>query len=283
MNKLKTDINAGIGFEWDDFRFEQAAVREAIYGLVSAFGIDPASSFIISGCQVSGLPGSQTYAPGFISLNGEIYRVPGGAVPVIVNPGDFLYWDVDVTYDPAGFESFENGTSGDTYEVRTASVKVGQPAVFMPFSVDTLPLRIAKLLLPLTPALNWSINAYRNILPVASAPVGEPSIAAGFVGSSGFIPAYKTDDAGNIIINGQMQCIVGTNPQVLLNLPSTLYPNRPAATVGTVYDSAGAFDRMVPVLVRPNGSVWEVAFPLLSPINLANGEFISIDMRYQKA
>ncbi len=282
MNKLITTFNAGIGFEWDDFRFEQAAVRDAFYALLSAFGITPDQSFIISGCTVSGVAPTQSYAPGYIALNGEILFVPGGALPVVVNPGDFLYWDIDVSYDPAGFEMFENGTSGDTYQVRTASVKVGQPSTYMPFAADVLPQRISRLALNFLPALNWTVNAFKLLFPVGSAPVGEPSVAIGYQ-STGFVPAYKIDSAGNIHFTGQVQCNVGTSPQVLINLPQSLWPTRPCATLATVYDTAGHYDRVVPLIVRQGLGVWEIGFPWADPVSIANGEFIDFGISYQKA
>lgn len=134
MNKLKSNTG-GWPLELEDLDFNDAAIREAFYGLLSAFGIDPQDSFILSGCDQSGA----NYNGGYISLNGEILKVVGDTIPILAGL-EVLYWDFDVTYDTAGREQFENGSTIDTYEVRRGILKKGTPSVgtYMPFAAPTI-------------------------------------------------------------------------------------------------------------------------------------------------
>lgn len=117
MNKLITTNNGGFSLVLDDFRFEQQAVRDAYYGLLSAFGVAASDSFIISGCTLSG----GSYQPGYISLFGEVLKFDGQA-NIAVPVGETLVWDVSITYDSAGDKVFENGSTVQTYQVRKAYI-----------------------------------------------------------------------------------------------------------------------------------------------------------------
>jgi hypothetical protein len=200
MNNLKSDIYRGISFEWDDFRFEQAAVREAFYGLLSCWGIQPSDSFIISGCQITGSLGSQVVAAGFISLNGEIFRVEAHSVPVLTDPSNVNYWDVDVSYDSTGTETTEGGTTADTYQIRTASVKEGvAPVNYMPAEAPTLSLIIAKQ----TEKLLLSINEVENPwLPLTGVNPAFWDVVQPLV--------YKRTSTGIVVLRGLIQRIGGS-------------------------------------------------------------------------
>jgi len=142
MNKLKTDNTGGWPLELDDMDFAEAAVREAFYGLMSAFGIAPQDSFIISGCA----PDSGNYDAGYICLNGEILKVVGAVIPT-PGGGEVLYWDLDITYDTAGREQFENSSTNDTYQIRRGKLKSATLTAdtYMPFEADTLAEKLATL------------------------------------------------------------------------------------------------------------------------------------------
>lgn len=138
MNKLYSESNAGIPLEWDDMRFEQAAVREAFYGILSGFGILPSESFIISGCTNDGVNSTD----GYISLNGEVLKHVGTALPALPG-GQVRYWSVEETNDPAGAEGAENGTVVQCYKIRRAVVVSGvAPADYMPLAAKTLANKI---------------------------------------------------------------------------------------------------------------------------------------------
>lgn len=121
MNKVLTTNNGGFPVVLNDLRFEQAATRDAFYGLLSAFGVSVADSFIISGCTIASYLAGGAYAAGYISLEGEVYKVDAGVLPVL-GVGETWYWAVDVSYDSAGLKVFENAASVDTYQVRKAKI-----------------------------------------------------------------------------------------------------------------------------------------------------------------
>ena len=169
MNKLKTDNIGGVSFEWDDWRWEQDGVREAFFGLVSAWGIDPADSFIISGCgsTLNGL--NYDIDAGFLALNGEIYKVNAHSVVVALGAGDVHFWDVITSFDPTGLEPTKNAGTVNTYEIRQANVVNGTIPVpsFMPMLAETIHKKIADNVKPFFGAwttidLNGSNNVVQN-------------------------------------------------------------------------------------------------------------------------
>lgn len=119
MNQLITTNNGGFPFVLNDLRFDQQAVRDAFVGLLSAYGITTADSFILSGCE-SFVGGGGVYLPGWIFLAGEILKFDGA--PITSSPGSVAVWDVDVSYDAAGDKRMENGTTVQTYQVRKAKI-----------------------------------------------------------------------------------------------------------------------------------------------------------------
>lgn len=89
----------------NEFAFEQAAIRRAMFGFFTALGVTEPESFILSGCEIT--PGTpNNVAAGFIVLGGEICEVDAHtyAAPSI---GQTSYWAIQQTVDPAG-----NATSG---------------------------------------------------------------------------------------------------------------------------------------------------------------------------
>lgn len=149
MNKLETTQLGGVPFDWDDWRFEQEAVREAFFGLLSAWGVDPATSFIISGCTstLNGL--NFDISAGYIAFSGEIYKVDAHSVLVALPVGFNHQWLPLVTFDPAGLESTKNLGTVDTYEIRRANVFVAPLfGAFMPMLAETIHKKMASNLLP---------------------------------------------------------------------------------------------------------------------------------------
>jgi hypothetical protein len=124
MNKLKSDINGGIEFNWDDFRFEQNAVREAIEKICAGFESPNNNSFRLFGAdlirQGSVIIG---WAPGWVVINGEPCVTDGGNLSAITI-GNGYFWEVFSVFDPAGLEPMENGQTANTYEIRKARIVV---------------------------------------------------------------------------------------------------------------------------------------------------------------
>lgn len=118
MNKLNTSFNAAVPVDWDDFAWMQDGIRDALYGLLSAFGIDPDESFILSGCAVTVGPTSATAAAGYLSLNGEILKVE--AQTISYDGSSPLVWRLSETNDSKGAESDSNGNTVQCYQKRVA-------------------------------------------------------------------------------------------------------------------------------------------------------------------
>jgi len=147
MNKLQTNYNGKMPFELDDLRWMDDAYREAFYALLSAFGIAPEDSFKLSGCVVTVNGNVYTTTAGYISLNGEILKVNAHSITKSLLHS--VYWVLDVAYDIAGNEIFEDGNSHDTYEVRTAKLATGitqLPINVMMYNADYLSDKIASII-----------------------------------------------------------------------------------------------------------------------------------------
>ncbi len=119
MNQLKTTNLGGFPFELDDIRFMMDGIKEAFKGILSGIGgYDNGATGKLSGCKDNG---SGVVSSGFVAINGEVLYYPGGLWPPITpGPGKSLHFKLDVTYDSAGLETFENGSSHDTWEIRRA-------------------------------------------------------------------------------------------------------------------------------------------------------------------
>ncbi len=149
MNRLDTTPLGGVPFDWDDWKWEQDGVREAFYGLISSWGIDPSDSFILSGCTstLNGL--NYDISEGYIALDGEIYKVDAHSVVVSLPVGFAHFWSPLVSYDPAGLEATKNAGTVNTYEIRRASVvNATSPVSFMPMLADTIHSKMAENILP---------------------------------------------------------------------------------------------------------------------------------------
>lgn len=121
MNKLKTLATGGFPFVLDDLRFTHNAYEEAFKGILSAFGIAPTETFILSGCKRTVGGGVVSVTEGYISLQGEVLYMPPQSYPVTT---DTEYLAVNIQYDPAGLKLFQDASTNDTYEVRQAQILV---------------------------------------------------------------------------------------------------------------------------------------------------------------
>jgi hypothetical protein len=137
MNKLKTSFSAGVDFNWDDLDWMQAAVRDALYGFLGAFGIDPEDSFILSGCEVTLGPDSASTTAGYLALNGEICKVE--AHSITYDGESDVIWVLGETDDPSGTETDSNGNTVQCYQKRVARLQVASSYDgAMPYYAPTL-------------------------------------------------------------------------------------------------------------------------------------------------
>lgn len=141
MNKFITTDNGGLPFQLDDLRFIDDSVRNAFKGILSAYGIDPADSFIISGCAVTSGFGGIVWdvAAGYISLDGEVLEVDAHSITKTLLPGEAHFWQVVTSNDPAGLKTFQSTIGYNTYQIRKAQVTAAVPGGgYMPMLADTI-------------------------------------------------------------------------------------------------------------------------------------------------
>lgn len=137
MNKLKTSYPAGVDFNWDDLAWMQDATRDAFYGLLSAFGIDPDESFILSGCAVTIGPSSASTTAGYIALSGEIYKV--SAHSIVYDGSSPVVWRLQETDDATGTETDSTGSTVECYQKRVAVLyQASSYTSEMPYNAQTL-------------------------------------------------------------------------------------------------------------------------------------------------
>lgn len=119
MNIIKTTDLGGFPFEMDDLRFMINGIQEAFKGVLSGIGgYDNGATGKLSGCKDNG---SGVVSPGFLAINGEVLYYPGGSWPPITpGPGKSLHFKLESIFDSGGLETFENGSSHDTWEIRRA-------------------------------------------------------------------------------------------------------------------------------------------------------------------
>ena len=144
MNKLITTDLGGFPFVLDDIRFEQDAVRNAFYGILTAWGITDDESFILSGCEVTTGGGNYNVAAGYVVLSGEVFKVDAHSVAIV--GGQTYFWQISETNDPAGLKVFEAGPSYNTYKVRKAVVigSIGTPVSYLPMLAPTIHEKITE-------------------------------------------------------------------------------------------------------------------------------------------
>jgi hypothetical protein len=117
MNKLITTNLGGYPFVLNDLRWIDDAVRDAFKAIFSAYD----ERFIISGCELTYNPISQTYSctEGYIYLNGEILHCAAGDAE---HDGEvnIAGWDIEVIWDINGSKTFKNAEVHNTWQIRRA-------------------------------------------------------------------------------------------------------------------------------------------------------------------
>lgn len=115
MNKLITTQNGGFPLDLDDLRWIDDGIREAFEGLSKAW----TNYYIISGVTVTTNGGNKECTEGFAVIDGEICYVPAQTV-AIPSPAADHDWVIQLkqTFDTDGNETFQNGSSYDTYAIR---------------------------------------------------------------------------------------------------------------------------------------------------------------------
>jgi hypothetical protein len=164
MNFLKVDLSGGMYLEAEDWIFNHNGIKDAMKGIISMLGgnvkLGGVNTFNIAG-------GNLSYDEGYVAIEGEIYYVPAATVPLL---GSNFYWEVVESYDPAGYEVFQDGGAPqNTYVIRTVKVATyaaaqATTATRKPLaSLVTLDDRISQLFLTgnnkFTNSQNWAEKA----------------------------------------------------------------------------------------------------------------------------
>ncbi|MEZ5195130.1 MAG: hypothetical protein R2764_01625 [Bacteroidales bacterium] len=204
MNRLITDFPGKFPFYLDDFRWHEAAVRDAFKAIFSFCGQD---RFIISGCEITTpSPGNRSCSEGYLYWDGEIVYCPGGIAAI--DETNTPVFELHVYHDISGHKLFGSGLYYDTYQIRRAkfySVSTVTSDHLTAITAKRLPELIAV-----------EINNYEEdwIEPLLSGSWETDTIGAPVA------VAYKKDMFGNLWLRGQ--AINGTG--LLFTLPFTYWP-----------------------------------------------------------
>jgi len=115
MNKLITTQNGGFPLDLDDIRWFDDGLREALEGLTKPW----TNYYILSGVTVTESGGNKECTEGFAVIDGEICYVPAQTVAIpAVQPDHDWVIQLKQTFDTDGNETFQNGSSYDTYAIR---------------------------------------------------------------------------------------------------------------------------------------------------------------------
>lgn len=109
MNILNTTFNGGEPIYLDDIRWNDTAYRNAMNGILQAFG----NNFIVQGCTPSTpsfIPGTTTITSGYIMLNGQLLQVDASSS--LYNN----YYSLVITYNPSGQDTYYTGTTHNVYQ-----------------------------------------------------------------------------------------------------------------------------------------------------------------------
>lgn len=122
MNNLDTTNLGRMPIVLDDLRFINNSIKEMLNGIV---GHDNSVPIILSGCEVDLIAygsGTLNMTAGCVYFNNEIFLINAIAGMSITS---FLYFEAVETNDSAGFKTFGDGSTHDTYKLRVAEVNQG--------------------------------------------------------------------------------------------------------------------------------------------------------------
>lgn len=144
MNKFITTDNGGLPIVLDDFRFIDDSVREAFFGIVTAWGVANEDSYILSGCEIT-LGVNISVAAGYVVIQGEVYKFNAQSITGSAPAGEEVTLVINTAFDSAGNKTFDTGGTFDTYQLRTAALQYNVIAAtnFKLFAAKTINEKIA--------------------------------------------------------------------------------------------------------------------------------------------
>ncbi|MDB9498561.1 hypothetical protein [Nodularia spumigena] len=257
MNRLETLNNGGFPLTLNDFRYADAAVRQALYGVFSAYSdLLPGNGFIISGCTWVTATAGQSYTAGFIFIAGEIVQCDGGVFPT--RPvGESYIWDVVEIADPAGVKVFRNQASNNTYFERRAVII--SALVPPPPSTSYLPLnapRLAKKMYDSINSLALFANKQQESWSIVGVTVPYDAGFSNMVGGRGL--QFRKDDFGVVTIRGDVAASVVSSPTTsIFTLPVGYRPtNKEVRTIAFYDNLSGAHYEPMELQITTNGRVF---------------------------
>ena len=231
MNRIVTNINGGFRFFLNDFRFHEAAVRDAFKAVFSLYGEE---RFIISGCEITTpSPGLRDCSEGYLFFDDEILYCTGGQAAI--DETNSPVFELETLFDIDGLKEFDSGVYHDTYQIRRAEYKSVSTV-----TGDHLAALTAKRLPEL---MSEAINNLEEDWV-------EPSLSGAWETDTIGAPvavAYKKDMFGNLWLRGQ--AINGSG--VIFTLPVGYKPTKTSYQV-TVYPADAS---ITTVSVNANGEV----------------------------
>lgn len=143
MNRYNFNQDKGIITTYDDFLFEQQAIREAFKAVLGGIGAGT-NVFVISGCETIG---DFEVTDGFVSIDGEVCKHTHTLYPSFDTGPEGYYWEIEEDFDPAG----------EKVTVLTATVvqqRIIRKAICKPWITGALPIPPNRLDTSLTKRLN---------------------------------------------------------------------------------------------------------------------------------
>lgn len=118
MNKLLVP-NGGMPLFGDDFGFLDTANRDAFKGIIFEVAKLYSGNMILGGCELTIAGANFTVASGYLMIAYEVCYFAGFTGTVA--GGAYGYFALNTSFDSAGLKSFANGSSQNTWQLRTAS------------------------------------------------------------------------------------------------------------------------------------------------------------------
>jgi hypothetical protein len=123
MNKLLFP-NGGVTLEGDDFRFQDAAYRDAFAAMYHLFLEGNQGNCILFGCEfVISNSAALVFNAGYVILDNELRYFPGASIVSALYGISDLFFVKDDGFDISGLEDLVSGGQGNTYEQRSAKLE----------------------------------------------------------------------------------------------------------------------------------------------------------------
>jgi len=243
MNKVLFPAGGGDPLFVDDLEFGQAGIIEALAGLLTGFSNTALDSFILSGCVLSYDGITYNITAGYVCFKGEVCVVDAHSVS---SP---LFWNLVLTYDADGNQTFADATIHDTLEIRKVKM----------FATDTggglaaaSMIRVSSKLLTLLSGVNGWVTTLAF----------EPTFAN--YGLPYFDLSYRFDPLTNrIVFRGN---ILRSPPlthtadvQLFTISVPTYYPSKQQEVAGVSLGADHTAGRPVTIIFKVDGTVWAKA------------------------